>query len=575
MYVQGEMYRWKLPEEISNIDTLAVDLNVSTSIASVLWNRGYKTKNDVHRFLFYSYDEKTHHSRNLLDAEKAVDRIIKAINSNEKILIAGDYDVDGMTSTSLMFTALKHCNASVNFFLPHRTNDGYGLSEKIIEKAHKNLYTLIITVDNGTSAYAALEKAAEYGIDVIVTDHHQPHDNTPLHAYALVNPHQSGCTYPFKELAGVGVAFKVVQLLYEKLSLVMPDRISELLLLGTIADVVPLIGENRHWVSNGLLSLRNKQSTPLSILKENARIAPARILSSLDIGFSIAPQLNALGRLDDPRQAVHFLLSNDQEEASIIGAQLYEFNQTRKHIEQAVVEEIKRDIKARDLQPRLEGCIVAMSDQWPAGVVGLAAARISNYYGVPTCILHETPDGLLKGSCRSIPECNIFECLQQIPSSLLISFGGHAFAAGLSLEKKNVEEFKEAFSKAIFAQCTQEDLCPKINLDASLDLEEINESLWNSLQLLEPFGSHNAFPLFHIPDVYIAAHPQLIKDQHVKIKIISGKSSNTVIFFNRPELFSLISEHQLKSCSLAGKISENSWNNKKSIEIIGTDIIFN
>ena len=289
MMIAGAKYLWKLPEYNTDlINKLVMRYNLSFPIVQTLINRGYTTEEDFESFLFTSYDKDVNNAILLKDAQKAVDRIIQAITHQEKILIAGDYDVDGITSSALMLTCLLPLGAQVNFFLPHRIHDGYGLSVKTVERAAKNNYKLIITVDNGITAFQPALRAQELSIDLIITDHHKPHDHLP-EAYAVIDPQQMSCEYPYKKFAGVGISFKIMSLLYEKLEKQLPEKVYELLLLGTVADVVPLTGENRYWVRHGLHKINSTESFSLDVLKSNARVIKPQ-LSSTDIGFFIAPQ---------------------------------------------------------------------------------------------------------------------------------------------------------------------------------------------------------------------------------------------------------------------------------------------
>lgn len=573
--INGLSYKWKVNDiDESEVSKLSLDLNIYYSVASVLYNRGYKTKAKAQNFLFPFYDEERNHSKNLLNSEICIDRIIKAIKNNEKILICGDYDVDGITSTALLLYSLLECGANVNFFLPHRIKDGYGLSVKTIERAKRNNYTLLITVDNGTCAFDALKYARENNIDVIVTDHHQPKDYLP-DAYCIVNPHQSSCSYPFKELAGVGVAFKVVQLLYEKLNKKLNDKIYELFLLGTIADVVPLVEENRYWIGYCLSKITNNRSDFMSLLRNNANLAEDKILTSTDIAFSIAPQLNALGRLDDPRDGVLFLISSSDEELKKIGSHIFQLNKKRKALESEIFTNLVADIEREGVSKIKEkGCIIKTNKNFPPGIVGLIAARLCQSYGVPALALHETEDGLLKGSARSIQECNIFNCISEIDPNLIVSFGGHSGAAGIAIKKENLNKFEEELSRIILEKCTKEDLEKKIFLDGILNIDEINSKLWKDLQLLEPFGAFNPVPTFYLKGVSFK-DVTLLKDLHFKGNIYSDSGACPVIFFNKPEFYNMIKDNENKTFDMAVKITENNWNSRQKIELIGIDISIN
>jgi single-stranded-DNA-specific exonuclease len=534
-------------------------------------SRGLTTKEAINAYLFSSLEQDVAHPALLKDAQKAVDRIIHAINTKEKILVFGDYDVDGITSSALMMLCLLPLGANVNFFLPVRTKDGYGLSSKIVKRAAENSYNLLITVDNGITAFEPARLAKKYGIDLIITDHHKPHHELP-EAFAIINPQQEDCAYPFKGFAGVGVSFKILSLLYECLGKPLPAKAYELLLLGTIADVVPLVQENRFWVRHCLQYVNGNDSLSLTTLKNNGKVTKAK-LSSLDIGFNIAPQINALGRLEDPRQGVKFLIGNDQTEVETVGKILLSLNQARREIEQSIVAEVQGLITQNSIDLSTDNVIIAGSEKWPAGVIGLVASRLVSAHNRPTLLFHLTEDGLAKGSCRSMPEFNIFNALQSA-QHLLISFGGHACAAGLSLKKENLPALKEILEAQVAAQLTEDDLKPKIRLDAETRLTDLTKKFMSDMEHLEPFGHQNAQPLFYIRDVTLVQKPTLLKNAHVKCLIFADGVVKPIMFFNRPELFELLIDHGDKSFSVAAQVVENHWQNNVNIELHGTDVTF-
>ncbi len=569
--VQGLKYRWKLPELHPETLNIAASYNLSIAIAQTLCSRGYNTHDAINSFLFTSAEKDIAQASLLQDAPKAVDRLLHAIEHKEKILIAGDYDVDGITASSLMMICLLPLGAVVNFFLPHRARDGYGLSVKTVERAAANGYKLIITVDNGITAFAPATRAKELGIDLIITDHHRPHAHLP-DAFAIVNPHRHDCAYPFKYFAGVGVIFKVLSLLYERKGIMLPAKAYELLLLGTIADVVPLLGENRYWVRHGLQYVNEIESFSLTVLKKNGRLAKPRIKAS-DIGFSIAPQINALGRLEDARQGVSFLIGSNAQEVQHIGAILLELNDARKLIERSIMAEIEAAIDAKRINIAEENIIVASSSDWPSGVIGLVASRLVGMYGKPALLFHIGKDGKAKGSCRSIPEFNMFEALQH-NEHLLTQFGGHAMAAGLSLPQENVALLKQALEQQIVTQISPQELCPKLNLDAEVHLADLTKKFLQDLEHLEPFGNGNPYPLFHIKEVVLVQKPQLLKDAHVKCSVFAQGVIKPVIFFNKPELYALLMNLDAHSTfDIAAQVNENYWNDKISIELTGLDIV--
>ena len=568
--ISGKKYLWKIPvTDQQKIAAIAAQHNLSFAVAQVLYSRGFTDQEKIELFLFSSFENNVADPRLLKDAEKAVDRILLAMERQEPMLVFGDYDVDGITSSSLMMICLLPLGAKINYFLPNRVKDGYGLSTKIVERAAQNKYGVIITVDNGITAIEQAQRAKELGIDLIITDHHRPHSTVP-DAFAIVNPNQIDCGYPYKTLAGVGVTFKVLSLLYQKKGLQLPSKAYELLLLGTVADVVPLVGENRFWVRHGLNYINKIESLSLRLLKANGKVTKPK-LSSTDIGFSITPQINALGRLEDPRQAVKFLIGTDVETAETVARVLLEMNEARKAIEKSIVDEIEEQIRLKRIDVEHENVIIAASSSWPAGVIGLVASRFVGSYGKPTLLFHMTKDGIAKGSCRSIPEFNMFDALTA-SSDLLIQFGGHSIAAGLSLRAESLPELKMRLEKLVAEQLTPFDLQPKIRVDAEVSLGDLNKKLIDDLEYLEPFGNSNEQPIFYVNNVVQVQKPQLLKDAHVKCFMFADGVIKPVIFFNRPELFELFNEHYESNFTVAARVSENHWQDRVNIELIGIDV---
>ena len=568
--IQGLKYLWKLPaSDKPLIGSLAATYNISYPIIQTLLTRGMTDKETIADFLYSTYEKDVAHPSLLKDAEKAVDRILKAIENKEKILICGDYDVDGITSSALMMLCLTPLGADINYFLPHRVRDGYGLSVKTIERAAANKYKLLITVDNGISAFEPALEALKQGIDLIITDHHQPHDHLP-EAFAIIDPYQKDCLYPYKKFAGVGVSFKILSLLYEKMGLAMPEKVYELLLLGTVADVVPLTGENRYWTRFGLKQIQKTQSFALTVLKENARVTKPT-LSSTDIGFFITPQINALGRLEDARDGVKFLIGSNHEHVAHVGKVLQTLNESRKAIEKSILQQIQMDIDNGTINVKEGMCIVAAQVGWQPGVIGLVASRLVGAYGKPTILLHLTKDGLAKGSCRSIPECNMFEALQSV-SDLLESFGGHAAAAGLSLKVEKLPEFKQRLETYLAARLTSFDLKQKLRIDAEITLPEATVKFIEDLHYLEPFGCENNQPIFYLKNVTLIEPPQLLKDLHVKAKLFADGIIKPIMFFNRPELIPFFTEIGAQSFDCVVQVTQNHWNGKTTIELQGFDV---
>lgn len=566
--LQGVKYLWKLPTyDRRHVLDLALSCNLSIPLAQVLCERGLTSREAIESFLWTS-ENTVGDPRLLKDAEKAIDRIIDAINKQEKILIAGDYDVDGITSSAMMMRCLQHLGAQINFFLPNRLRDGYGLSVKTVQRAATHNYRLIITVDNGITAFDAAAEAKKTGIDLIITDHHRPHDHLP-DAFAIIDPHQPGCLYPYKKFAGVGVSFKLMALLYQRLGKDLPAIVYELMLLGTIADVVPLTGENRFWVRTCLKRINEKHSYAVQQLKKNARITKDS-LTSLDIGFALAPQINALGRLEDPRDGVRFLIGANEQETEHIGKTLQFLNEARKSLERSILAHVENDIANKTIDLDREKIIIATHNNWQPGVIGLVASRLVGAYSRPAILLHITDEGLAKGSCRSIGGFNIFDALEQV-RDILISFGGHPAAAGLSLKVEHLPLFKERMLALANSQIDNKDLQPKLSIDAELTLLDTNKKLLSDIDYLEPFGCENNQPLFYIKRVVLVDKPQLLKDAHVKCLVFADGIIKPVIFFNRPDLFALLMKAQ-EPFDVVVHVRENIWQGRVNIEFQGIDI---
>lgn len=566
----GAKYIWQLPEHSPQaVLDLALSYNISVPIMHTLYTRGMTSKEQLDSYLFSTFERDVTHPRLLKDAEKAVERILYAIKNQEKILICGDYDVDGITSSSMMMACLLPLGAKINFFLPHRVKDGYGLSVRTVQRAAANNYKLLVTVDNGISAFDAGEEAQKLGLDLIITDHHKPHAEVPV-AYAIINPHQESCTYPYKMFAGVGVIFKIMSLLYERIGKELPPKVYELLTLGTIADVVPLTGENRYWVRRGLQQVNAHESLALRVLKQNARFTKPAV-SSTDIGFSLTPQLNALGRLEDAKDGVAFLIAQDQARVERIGMVLKELNEARRAIEKKIFQEIDEQIQTKKINLDQERIIIASSSHWQPGVIGLVASRLVGAYNRPAILLSVTGQSVAKGSCRSVPGFNMFEALTE-HKDLLSSFGGHAQAAGLSLPFERVPLLKERLEKTVREKMPEFQAKATLGLDAEVRLEEVNKKLIDDLAHLEPFGHGNSEPTFYVPEVSLIEPPKLLKDAHTKLMVFSEGTIKPVIFFNRPDIYQTLLDKGNDSFALAVQATENHFNGRISVELHGVDI---
>ena len=495
---------------------LAAKLGVTPTFASLLANRGFTTAELVQEFLEPKTD-KLLDAYIMRDMDRAVDRVLHAIREQEAILVFGDYDVDGITSTSLLTAALMEMGAKVSYFIPDRIRDGYGFSERGVEVARKRRIRLVITADCGITATREVGLARDAGIDVIVTDHHEPLGELPS-AVAVLNPKRKDCPYPFKDLAGVGVVFKLVQGLSGR----RPDLISsefvyrhlDLVALGTIADVVPLVGENRVFAKIGLERLCTSDRPGIVALKEVAGLRTRRVESG-HVAYILAPRINAAGRLGNAESGVRLLLSSDPREAAIIAESLEEDNTNRKKIDESTLEDALLQLK--EYGEELPPAIVLWSDRWHPGVLGIVASRLIERFHRPT-ILIAADGGEGKGSGRSIPGFDVCSALQEC-RDCLIGFGGHSYAAGLTIRTECLETFRERLCAVVQSRIVADDYIPKLSIDGPIDLADLNEALVQLLDRLAPFGIGNAEPLFVAEDVKLALPPAVVSRNHLKLTI--------------------------------------------------------
>lgn len=488
--------RWKLADtDPGAAERLTEKLGILPATARLLVNRGIT---DPDRALgFMRPDLRDLHDPFLLkDMDRAVDRIVRALHRDEKITVYGDYDVDGTTSAALLALFFRDIGVEASTFIPDR-KDGYGLGSEAIKKLHASGTTLIITVDCGVSDFEEISYASELGLDVIVTDHHEPTRGIPP-AHAVVNPKRGDCPFPFKGLAGVGVAFNLVMAVRARLREVdwtkgeLPNlkRYLDLVSIGTIADVVPLVDENRVFASYGLRELQETERPGLVALKEASSLKPGR-LSSTDVAFRLAPRINAAGRLERASTALALLTSSTGAEARALASELERGNRERQKIEEGILRQAEE--MARGADPAERG-LVLFSEGWHPGVIGIVASRLVDRFSRPAVLL-SLADGVAKGSARGIKAFDMIEGLKHC-STLIDRFGGHKAAAGLTLATERVEAFRRKFLSYANDALTDEDLTPELSLDGELSLGEVNDRLVSEIETLAPFGCANREPLF-------------------------------------------------------------------------------
>lgn len=507
--------RWNFQPVNGASAALARELSMPLPVASILLQRGVSNAKEAHEFLHPSLDRM--HSPNLMQGvDCAVERLRLAIARTEKIEIHGDYDVDGTTSTIILKTAIQMAGGSADYFIPHRIRDGYGLRTEAVDRAAVAGVKLIISVDNGIRAHAAAVRAAEVGIDMIVTDHHLPESTLPC-ALAVVNPNQHGCSYPEKELCGAAVAFKLSHALLKtlgwapaKLEKVLGSLL-KLVAIATVADIVPLIGENRIMVTHGLRGLCDVRNLGLRALLTAAGVKPGAAPTVRQVGFGIGPRINAAGRMDTASDVIELFLTADPVRAEAIAESLNLLNSERQLEEKRVLGLILAECEQMDTSV---GAFVFCGEGWHRGVLGIVASRIVDRFHRPTLVLG-LEDGEASGSGRSISAFHMLEALESM-RHLFVKFGGHRQAAGATLTGANVAEFRRAFTAYAQAHLSVEELQPSQRIDSLVALPELDDELGKALGQLEPFGMGNPAPVFAVLDVEIPYDALLMKEKHLK-----------------------------------------------------------
>jgi len=516
--------RWIFPDQTAGtgLAGFAEALGLPKAAATILLRRGFQDSAAAARFLNPRIED-LHDPFLLRDMESATERIRRAIGNNEAIEIHGDYDVDGVTSTVVLKKALELAGAQAGWHIPHRLHDGYGIQPAAVEEAAARGTRLIISVDNGIRATAAIQRANELGVEVIVTDHHLPEEELPP-ALAVINPNRTDCTYPNPNLCGAGVAFKLAHAILTgmnwpaaRLNRVL-ESFLKLVAIATVADIVPLVGENRIIVRHGLNGLADARNTGLRALLTAAGFSN-RVPDAGEVAFRIAPAINASGRMDSAGQAVRLFLTEDPDEANRIARELFALNVERQAAERAIVKEIfDRCIETPVTDA--DAALVHWGEGWHRGVVGIVASRIVEKYHRPAIVLG-IDNGVAQGSGRSIEAFHLLEALEGM-RELFTKFGGHAHAAGLTLPEASLETFRERLRLWASERLTPQDLQPTVEIDALIGFSEINDSLWRALEQIAPFGMGNERPLFGARGVELAGPPQIWKENHLRIAARQG-----------------------------------------------------
>ena len=544
------------------VNEICEKYNLNKVIGKIIVNRHVVNDEDVRIFITPTRDD-FHNPFLFKGMDIAVDRIIKAINNKEKILIYGDYDVDGITSTTVLKKYLMDRGISVDTYIPNRLHEGYGLNKNAIDTIKERNIDLIITVDCGISAIEEVDYAVSLGMDVIVTDHHEVGEKLP-NALAVIDAKRKDNTYPFRALAGVGVVFKLIQALSIKLEIKPEEYLKylDLVCVGTISDIVPLEGENRTIAKLGLMLIKVTRNLGL---RELIKSSGYKEIDSNTISFGVAPRINACGRMGHEEEALKLFLAEDLESATKITKELNEYNTLRQSTEKAIYEEAVQQIEKNHLDEN--NSIVLGGKGWHHGVIGIVSSKVTDKYYKPSILL-SFEDNIAKGSGRSVPGFDLYEGLAKC-EDLLEKYGGHSMAVGLTLKKENLENFKERFEQ-IAKEKNIKELVPIIYIDDELKLKDINMDLVKSISILEPFGEANKVPLFLIRNLKIDSIRALSEGRHLKLTL---RDENFVINAIGFELGYLAEEYRIGDrVDVVGTLEINSFNGFSSIQINMKDI---
>jgi len=550
------------------VESLGKALNLPPLLATLLLQRGISTFEDAKRF-FRPELSHLHDPFAMRDMDKAVERVERALKDKEKILVYGDYDVDGTTAVALLSGFLKKQGGDVCFYIPDRYKEGYGVSQAGIEFAAENKFTLVITLDCGIKAVEKVRGAQARGIDFIICDHHRPGAQLPP-ALAVLDPKRDDCDYPYDELTGCGIGFKLAQALAQRKGIPVEELIPllDLVALSIAADIVPVTGENRVLMFYGL---RQINSTPREGIKTLIKMSPPKPeLNVSDLVFAIAPRINAAGRIEHGSLAVEMLTAPDEATAIACAEKLNKNNTDRKDLDMAITQQAL-EMLAADPAKQMRRSTVVFHPQWHKGVVGIVASRLIEKYYRPTIVLAEA-NGMATGSARSVKDFDVYEAIEAC-SDLLEQFGGHKYAAGVTLRTENVERFRERFEEVVSKTINDEMLTPEVEIDLPLSLNDINDKLLRILKQFAPFGPGNMNPVFFSGEVRDRGWLRIVGNNHLKLDIVDP-AQPTRIF---PAIGFGLGEHYLelsqqKPFSMCYSIEENVFNGQVSVQLSVKDV---
>ena len=557
--------KWQIFEPDKNkIEEIKNKYKVNQLLATILANRNILKEEDIRLFLNPTRND-FYNPFLITDMDIAVNRIIKAIENKENITIYGDYDVDGITSITVLKSFLNDIGVETNTYIPNRLIEGYGLNKEAIDKISKKGCNLMITVDCGISAIEEIEYANSLGIETIITDHHEAGNEIPK-AIAVIDNKRKDSKYPFRELAGVGVVFKLIQAIGITLKLKEESYLKylDIVCIGTISDIVPLVDENRVIAKLGLLLVAQTKNIGLrSIINSSGY----NKIDSNTISFGVAPRINACGRMGKAEEALELFLSKDKNEVNELTNKLNEHNRKRQETEKAIFENALEKIKAEHLDENK--AIIVGGENWHHGVIGIVSSKITEMYFKPSILLSFEEDGIGKGSGRSIPGFDLHEALMKC-SDTIEKFGGHSMAVGITVKKDNLEKFKKEFEQ-IATQSKIDEIIPIINIDAKVDLSDIDKEMVESLKQLEPFGEANKMPVFAFKNLKIDSIRALSEGKHLKLTLKDNNYIINAIGFN---IGYLANEYRIgDKIDVAGVLEINTFNGVDNLQINIKDII--
>ncbi len=558
--------RWNiLKANPATVAALQEQLKISPILCELLVQRGIVNFDAAKKF-FRPQIEHLHSPWLMKDMKKAVERIQSAFDKEEKILVYGDYDVDGTTSVATLYQFLKELSPNIDYYIPHRYKEGYGISKMGIDFAKEHGFDLIISVDCGIKSTELITYAKELGMDFVICDHHLPDPIIPP-AIAILNPKQIDCSYPFKELCGCGVVFKLITALAETFQLPSESYLQylDLVMTAIAADIVPVVDENRTLSFFGLQKINDNPCNGLkAILEQSKQSLPIKMSSLV---FTVSPRINAAGRMDDAKKAVQLFIEKDLDNARAIASLLQQDNLDRREADSTITEEALAQIENDPKHTQKKSSVVFQA-HWHKGVVGIVASRLIEKHYKPTIVLTQSGE-VIAGSARSVQGFNLYEALHACREHLL-GYGGHFAAAGMTLALDQLEAFKEAFEQSVTERITEEQLTPEITINSILPLDNINMNFYQIISQMEPFGPDNMRPVFIAQKVHDTGYTKLVKDQHISCSFIQGKNTIRGIGYNMPQHIDVIQSG--KPFDIVFQLQFNEWQGTQSVQLQIMDI---